>query len=343
LLRVGPESAGADPGPACYNKGGQEPTVTDANLVLARINPQYYVGGEMSLNVDLARKAIEKIAKPLNYSLEEAAEGILKVVNANMIRGIRRVSVECGHDPRVFSLFCFGGGGPLHGAELAPELNMPQIIIPISPGVNSAVGLLKADFRYDYSRTFLKIISRVDLNEFDHVYQDLEKVALDQMVAEKIDRDRIVFLRSADIRYHGQGYEVEVPVSNGGISEQQIEEIKTGFNKIHTQLYGYDLPQEEMEVVYLRLAAIGQVSKPEFFKAKVADEDASCASKGKRNVYMDGELKETAIFDRSLLKPNNVIQGPAIVEQFDSTTLIKTGQVARVDNYLNLVVTIEGI
>jgi N-methylhydantoinase A len=163
------------------------------------------------------------------------------------------------------------------------------------------------------------------------------------MVAEKIDRNRIAFLRSADIRYHGQGYEVEVPVSNGGISEQQIEEIKTGFNKIHTQLYGYDLPQEEMEVVYLRLAAIGQVSKPEFFKAKVADEDASCASKGKRNVYMDGELKETAIFDRSLLKPNNVIQGPAIVEQFDSTTLIKTGQVARVDNYLNLVVTIEGI
>jgi N-methylhydantoinase A len=231
----------------------------------------------------------------------------------------------------------------LHGAELAPELNMPHIIIPIRPGVNSAVGLLKADFRYDFSRTFLKIMSRIDFNELHHAYRDMEKMALDQMGAEKIDRDRIIFLRSADIRYYGQGYEVEVPVPNGVISEQHIAEIKRGFNKTHTQLYGYDLPREEMEVVYLRLAAIGEVSKPEFFKSAVADEDPSSACKGKRDVYMDGEFKATTIFDRSLLHPNNAIPGPAIVEQFDSTTLIKPGQVARVDDYLNLIVTIQEI
>lgn len=340
LLRVGPRSAGADPGPACYKKGGEEPTVTDANLVLGRLNPDYYVGGEMSLDMDLAKRAVEKIAEPLGYSLEEAAEGILKVVNANMIRGIRRVSVERGHDPRNFSLFCFGGGGPLHGAELARELNMPKLLIPISPGVNSAVGLLKADFRYDYSRTFLTVFSKVDLDAIDTCYKEMEAVALDQMISEKIDRERIVFLRSADIRYYGQGYEVEVPMAGGSITASQLEELKAGFNNKHKQLYGYDLPQDEMEIVYLRLAAVGQVAKPEFYKAPVADEDASAAHKGTRKVYIEGKYEETALYDRDLLKPNNIIQGPAIVEQFDSTTLIKSGQSARVDEYLNLVVSI---
>jgi N-methylhydantoinase A len=340
LLRVGPQSAGADPGPACYHKGGTEPTVTDANLVLGRINPNYYVGGEMTLDAELAKKAIATIAEPLDYDLETAAEGILRVVNANMIRGIRRVSVECGHDPRLFSLFCFGGGGPLHGPDLASELNMPQVIIPISPGVNSAVGLLKADFRYDYSRTLLKLISQLKLNEINTSYMEMEKSAREQMEVEKIDPTKIMFLRSADIRYHGQGYEVEVPVAGGTITASQIDELKAEFNKTHTQLYGYDLPREEMEVVYVRMAAIGQVSKPEFFKAAVADTNNSTAYKGTREVYLDGAFRQTKIYDRSLLKPHNSIQGPAIVEQFDSTSLIKPGQAAKVDEYLNLVITI---
>jgi N-methylhydantoinase A len=338
LLRVGPQSAGADPGPACYCKGGSEPTVTDANLVLGRINPDYYVGGEMALDQDLAKKALAAIAEPLGYSLEAAAEGILRVVNANMIRGIRRVSVERGHDPRLFSLFCFGGGGPLHGADLAFELNMPKVIIPIHPGVNSAVGLLKADFRYDYSRTFLKLISQLDLNALNTSYLELENSAREQMKAERIDPQRIKFLRSADIRYHGQGYEIEVPVADGKISPQQIKELKTKFNKIHTQLYGYDLPHEEMELVYLRLAAIGQVSKPEFLKTANANTDISAAYKGRREVYLDKAFTPASIYDRSLLRPHHIIQGPAIVEQFDSTILIKPGQIAEVDEYLNLVI-----
>ena len=156
-LHVGPQSAGANPGPVCYRLGGKEPTVTDANLVLGRLDPDYYLGGEMSLDVEAAKQAIlKKIARPLKLSLEEAAEGIIKVINASMVRGIRKVSVEKGFDAREFSMICFGGGGPLHSLELAEELRIPTVVVPISPGVNSALGLLIADFRYDYSQTFLK-------------------------------------------------------------------------------------------------------------------------------------------------------------------------------------------
>jgi len=340
LLRVGPHSAGADPGPACYMKGGEEPTVTDANLVLGRLNPHYYVGGEMGLDAERAQRAVERVAAPLGYSIEEAAEGILKVVNANMIRGIRRVSVECGHDPRMFSLFCFGGGGPLHGVALAHELNMPHVLVPISPGVNSAVGLLKADFRYDYSRTFWKTISSIDLTALNAGFRELEDRALAQMKAEKIPEDRMVFKRSADIRYHGQGYEIEVPVGEGDISAASLESLKESFHRIHERLYGYHLAGEEMEIVYLRLAALGRVSKPEFFKADLSGEDARRAFKETRPVYMDYAWVDTAVYDRALLAPGNVIQGPAIIEQFDSTTLVKSGQTARVDEYMNLMITL---
>jgi len=341
LLRVGPQSAGADPGPACYGKGGTLPTVTDANLVLGRLNPDYYVGGEMRIDVNLAKAAIQKqVAEPLKLSLEEAAQGILKVVNANMIRGIRRVSVQRGHDPRQFALFCYGGGGPLHGTELAIELNVPRLIIPTSPGVNSAVGLLMADFRYDYSKTFLKKVSEVKLEDLHQQYKDLEEQARQQMLDEKIPEDKIVFHRSADMRYYGQGYEVDVPVPWGQLSKGHVEEIKQSFHQIHAQLYGYNQLEAEMEVVYLRLAAIGRVPKPNFQKQALAGEDASGAFKGHRRVYMDGQFVKTALYDRSRLQPNNRIEGPAIVEQFDSTTLIKAAQTAVVDEYLNLIVHI---
>ena len=343
LLRVGPQSAGADPGPACYGKGGTLPTVTDANLVLGRLNPDYYVGGEMRIDVSLSKAAIQKqVAEPLKLSMEAAAEGILKVVNANMIRGIRRVSVQRGHDPRQFALFCFGGGGPLHGSDLAIELNVPRMIVPTSPGVNSAVGLLMADFRYDYSKTFLKRISHVDLKDLNDQFLALEKQAKQQMLDEKIPESKIAFHRSADMRYFGQGYEVDVPVSGGQLSKGHVEEIKQSFHQIHAQLYGYNQPQAEMEIVYLRLASIGLVPKPNFRKQDITKEDSSHAIKGDRRVYMEGQYIKTALFDRSRLRSGNRIQGPAIVEQFDSTTLIKPGQTAVVDEYLNLIVHIKG-
>ncbi len=342
LLRVGPQSAGADPGPACYGKGGNEPTVTDANLVLGRLNPDYYVGGEMFLDVKNARKVIQKkIADPLKLHLEKAAEGILKVVNANMTRGIRLVSVERGNDPRHFSLFAFGGSGPLQAADLASELRIPEVIVPIKPGVNSAVGLLIADFRCDYSQTYLTKFSDIDLKGIGRLYFKLEQQALQQMVDGNIAQENVVFVRSADIRYLGQGYEIEIPVTGGDFRLSSIEAIERAFDETHFRLYGYSQPQEEKEIVYLRLTAVGQVNKPEFYSEPVTDEDPASAFKEARTVYMGGEYLETSIYERSHLKPGNRIQGPAIIEQPDSTTLIKKGDEARVDSYFNLTLTIN--
>jgi N-methylhydantoinase A len=342
LLRVGPKSAGADPGPACYGKGGDEPTVTDANLVLGRLNPDYYVGGEMLLDVQKARNVIQKkIADPLKLHLEKAAEGILKVVNANMIRGIRLVSVERGHDPRRFSLFAFGGSGPLQASDLASELRIPEVIVPVKPGVNSAVGLLIADFRCDYSQTYLTKFSDINLKEIDRLYFELEKRALQHMLDGNVAHENIVFVRSADIRYHGQGYEIEVPVTGGKFGLSSIDTIKRAFDETHFRLYGYSQPQEEKEIVYLRLTAIGQVHKPEFYSEPFTDEDPAPAFKEARRVYMDGEVLEASIYERSYLKPGNRIKGPAIIEQTDSTTLIKKGDEARVDSYFNLILAMN--
>ena len=342
-LRVGPWSAGADPGPASYGQGGVKPTVTDANLVLGRLNPAYFVGGEMDLRPELARDVIvEKVARPLGLSLERAAEGILKVINASMIRGIRRVSVERGYDPRSFSLMAFGGAGPLHAADLALEMNIPQVIVPLTPGVNSAVGLLIADFRYDFSRTYLARCSEIDVANLQAHVDEMEAQALEEMLSEKIPRENIVFLRSVDMRYLGQGYEIEVPLGTGALSQRSLEDLVESFHAAHEQLYGYRLPQDDTQVVYIRLAALGKVPKPSFTEEALSGEDASGALKTTRPVYIQGRAVETAIYERSALRPGNRIQGPAIVEQFDSTTLILPGQRCAVDTYHNLIIQTKG-
>ena len=343
LLRVGPQSAGSDPGPACYGTGGTGPTVTDANLVLGRINPASYVGGEMELYVDRAEVAIRRtVAEPLGLDVPRAAEGIISVVNANMARGIRRVSVERGHDLRDFALFSFGGGGPLHSAELASELNTPRMIVPISPGVNSAIGLLTADFRYDYSRTLLATISGIDPGKLNGVYQGLEREGHGRLAEEAVAESDMVLLRSADVRYRGQGYELEVPVPAGEITPDGLLSVRRDFDAHHDKLYGYSHPDAETEVVHLRLAALGRVRRPDFQKEPPGNEDARAALVQTRDVFLDGDFVATGIYDRARLRPNNGIVGPAIVEQFDSTTLIKPGQSARVDEYSNLIVDVRG-
>jgi N-methylhydantoinase A len=340
-LRVGPQSAGANPGPVCYRLGGEEPTVTDANLVLGRLDPAYYLGGEMSLDVEAARRAImDKIARPLNLSLEEAAEGIIKVINASMVRGIRKVSVEKGYDAREFSLICFGGGGPLHSFELAEELRIPTVVVPISPGVNSALGLLIADFRYDYSQTFLRKTHDIDLDSLNQGFKDLETKAVQQMHEERIPREDMVILRSIEMRYSGQGYELEVPVPNGILVQRDLKRMNDSFHQIHRQLYGYSSPQEVTEFVSLRIAALGKIPKPRFKKEKEGDHRPARALKGKRRVFVQGKYVSLPIYERVRLKPGDRVLGPAIIEQMDSTTFLSYGHRATVDPYLNLIVTI---
>ncbi len=340
-LRVGPRSAGAKPGPVCYRLGGEDPTVTDANLVLGRLDPDYYLGGEMSLDVDAAARAItDRIARPLRLSLEEAAEGIIKVINASMVRGIRKVSVEKGYDAREFSMICFGGGGPLHSIELAEELKIPTVVVPVSPGVNSALGLLIADFRYDYSRTFLKKTGEIDLGSLNGAFKGLESTAGRQMDEERISQEDRVIVRSVEMRYSGQGYELEIPVPKGALTEKNLKQINDSFHRTHRQLYGYASPEETTEFVYLRIAALGRIPKPRFKKEREGDHKPARALKGRRQVFVQGKYEMLPVYERALLRPGDRVSGPAVIEQMDSTIFLSRGNRAHVDPYLNLVVTL---
>jgi len=339
-LRVGPQSAGADPGPVCYNRGGTEPTVTDANLVLGRLNPDYFLGGEMKISKNKAYHAIkEKIADPLNISVEKAAEGIIHVVNANMIRGIRYVSVERGYDPREFCLVVFGGCGPLHAGELAQDLKIPKILVPLSPGVASARGLLMADFRRDYSHAYIKRLDEIDTNEINHIYKDMEHCGINEVIKEGISKERIEVLRSADMRYLGQGYELNVPVPGGQLNQVKLRQIKCSFDNLHEKSYGFKR-DEDAEFVTFRVSVLGRVLTSEFKKLSPYPNSLDKAFKCFRQVFIAGNYVNTPVYNRDKLGSGCNIKGPAIVEQKDSTTIFFLNQIAEVDNYGNLLITL---
>ncbi|MCD4699971.1 MAG: hydantoinase/oxoprolinase family protein, partial [Phycisphaerae bacterium] len=342
VLKVGPQSAGAAPGPACYKKGGLEPTVTDANLVLGRLNPDYFLGGEMEVDTQAAFGVIEKkLAGLLGMDIYEIAEGIIKVVNASMVRGIRYVSVEKGYDPREFSLVCFGGNGPVHAAELAEELSIPEIIIPFAPGVNCAYGLLIADFRLDYVRTYLTQLDRCQLDVLNTIYKEMEREAMKKMLDEDIAEENVLFHRSIDMRYVGQGFEMAVSAPNGQIINKHVSEIKAEFDELHKRNYGFSRPEEYSEIVNLRLICTGLVPKAELKKEKLVGDDPKEAYAGEREVLFKGEFRKTDIYYRALLKPGNSIKGPAIIEQKDSTTVIPPASIARIDAYRNIIIKIN--
>ena len=337
-LRVGPHSAGADPGPACYGQGGGKATVTDANLLLGRLSPEAFLGGRMTLDVDLARGAIrERIAGPLGLSVEEAAEGIVRVVNAGMIKGIRVVSVAKGYDPREFTLVTFGGAGPLHAAELAAELNIPKVLVPIAPGVTSAMGLLMADLRHDLVRTVLLTPSEATPSDLGAVYAELEAEALAQMDREGVSREEVSLVRTADVRYLGQGYELEVPVSGGEVTGSELDAVYERFHEAHRRAYGFALQDSPQEIVNLRTTAIVTLPQPTLERADLAGEsNPARAIREHREVFFQNKSRPTAIYDRSKLLAGDIIEGPAIVEQFDSTTVVWPQQTATVDQYGNL-------
>ena len=339
-LQVGPESAGADPGPACYGGGGQEPTVTDANLVLGYLNPDYFAGGEMRLDRKLSVRAImERIAEPMGLSLEDAAEGIFRVVNATMIRGIRLVSVEKGYDPREFTLVCFGGAGPVHAVKLAQELNIHRVLVPEGPGVNCALGLLMADFRHDYSRTFLHLMSRLEPSRLTEAFAELEARAMEQMLSEGLAREAVVFHRSADLRYLGQGYELELAFPGGHYNKHHLETLADEFGRLHKDNYGYTMDPGSVEIVNLRLVAVGLLDKPEIKSEEKSSPDPARAYKEQRPVYMDGRFRDVPIYERGRMRCGMEIPSPAIIEQTDSTTVIFSGYHTVVDRYRNLIIT----
>ena len=335
-LRVGPHSAGASPGPVCYGMGGKEPTVTDANLVLGRLGN--LLGGEMSVSIEGARKAItEHIAKPLGLTLEEAAEGIIRVVNAQMSKGMRYVSLERGYDPREFTFLAFGGAGPVHASELAVDLGIPTVLVPPAPGAHSALGLLLTDIRHDYSRTVMQQVSSLDPDFLAQLQCQMAFEAVEQLQEEGVDQSRIVPSTSADVRYIGQGFELSVNLPSGPITKTTLTFLEKAYHDLHQQCYGFCKPNEPTELVNFRLVALGLLDKPNLPSLAQADCDPLLAVQGSRRVYFKGSWLETPLYNRSLLSPGMALQGPAIVEQLDSTTVIWPNQTASVDALTNLV------
>ncbi len=341
-LQVGPQSAGADPGPVCYGRGGTEPTVTDANAILGRINPSYLLGGEMEIHLDEAKRVVEsKIARPLGIDVLKAAEGIIAVVNANMIRGIRRVSVERGYDPRDFALVPFGGAGPLHGVELAQALNMNEIVAPAHPGIASAFGMLCADVRHDFVQTHIAVSDDVNVNHFQSIFREMEDQGIDQLCREGFSGKAVVLVRSADMRYMRQAYELSVPIKNGTLKREDIFAIVDTFHSHHEKAYGYARRKEAVEFVNLRVVALGKL--PQF----VLPEKASLIKEGLqptdyREVFFEGEVLKTPIYQRDDLPEDREISGPAIIEQMDSTTVIFPRYRAKADRYGNLLIRTRG-
>src|SRR3984893_15380205 len=260
-FRVGPHSAGADPGPAAYGRGGVEPTVTDANLVLGRLDPDNFLGGSMRLDPDAARRAVGDLAQQLGLGLEEAAEGILTIVNANMANAISSCTVQKGLDPRGFALVAFGGAGPLHGAEVARALGIPEIIVPAYPGITSAVGLLTTDLKYDAVRTEFQVGDRIDLDRLNRDLAAMQEELVRQLAADRVVATDAAFERSGDLRYFGQGYELRVPFPDCPLDPAALREVLHRFGELHRVEYGHVFEASPIEIVNIRVSGIGRMPK----------------------------------------------------------------------------------
>lgn len=342
-LRVGPVSAGAAPGPACYGAGGEEPTVTDANLLLGRLNPKIAAESK-SLNYDLARFSIrEKIARPLNITLEEAGEGIITVVNAAMTRAIRVITVQKGYDPRDFALVAYGGAGPLHAAELARELNMAEVIIPPYPGVNSALGMLFSDVRRDFVNTLLKPLSGEVAENIERLYRSMEQSGASELQNEGFHAGEIYFLRQADLRYHGQSFELTLEVPAGPLYPEGLAALEQDFHQAHRQKYGSGRENSVVELVALRSSALARLTGTsvslELGKTAYSGEGATPSRW--REVVFQGKTVSTPVYRRQAVTFGQKIEGPAIIEQEDTTTLIWPGMRARPDKWGNLIINVN--
>ncbi len=335
LLKVGPRSAGADPGPACYPKGGEEPTVTDADLVLGYLNPEYFLGGEIKLDKHKSIRAIEeKIASKLGFDVRKAAEGISEVVNSNMARAMRIISVERGQDPSQLSLIAFGGAGPVHAFNLAKQLKIRRIIVPLAAGATSALGLLVADMKFDFVRTYLTLIDDVNLQKVKEIYAEMKGEAEELMSETGYERR---YLKFVDMRYSGQAYELSVPFGEG-LDTYDVDGLKKTFFNLYSDRYGYTR-NDPVECVSWRLVAYGLVPKVNLAKDYGYTQE-KVRIKDEREAYFP-ELEgfvECKIYDRYNLFPGTELEGPAIIEERESTCVISPSQKMRVDNYQNLII-----
>jgi N-methylhydantoinase A len=337
-LRVGPQSAGADPGPACYGKGGEEPTVTDANVVVGHLPPRL-LGGEMTLDADAAKAAVQKIADALGLDLYRAAEGILDIVNENMAGALRLVSVQRGYDPRDFALVAFGGAGPMHANAVARVMGSFPVIVPPAPGLLCATGDLVADFRDEFARTFIRTIDSVTGDELREILEELGREARDWLRREGIPEDRQALSYNVDMRYYRQGYEIPVEIDPALLAGNGTAMLAERFDRLHEQYYRFKMEGTACEIVNLRAIGYGRMPTPQLAEGELgAGSDAGHAVVEEHEVYFQGGWLPTRIYDRSRLEPGNRIEGPAIVTEFDSTTVVLAGFAAEVDTHFNLII-----
>ena len=341
MLKVGPRSAGADPGPACYKRGGEAPTVTDADLVLGWLDADYFLGGKIGLSVSAAEKAIQnQVASPLGLSLVEAADGIIKIVNSQMVEALQLVTVSRGEDPRQYIMVAFGGAGPVHAAKLAEELKIPQVLIPAVPGVASAMGLLVSDLKRDYVQTRLGDLDEVQVREVQDCFAAMEATALQEMKEEQISVADVRFERKLDLRYSIQKYELAVPVAEGKLREIDKTTWRRLFDERHEQHYGSRATDQRVEIVNYHLTARVVLPKPKITELRLQGENPEGALKGRRRAYLDGWV-DCPLYDRERLGCGNRLIGPAIVEQPDSTIVIHPGQLVEVDRFGNVIINVR--
>ncbi len=341
-MHVGPQSAGADPGPACYRRGGAEPTVTDANLQLGVLNPDYFLGGEMEISPQLGRDAIKKVADHFDLSVDEAALGIVKIVNTNMSGLLQSMTVKRGYDPREFAMVAFGGAGPIHAAAIAKELGVPTVIVPPNSGVFSAWGMLVADLRHDLGQTFIAPLDGADPGAVSELFGELEGRIAGVFEKENVDGGAITIVHELDLRYVGQEHTLAVAVP-ASFTEGAKSQIALDFDEQHLRVYGHNAPEEPKEIVSLKVIGLGNVTKPALERIPEGGEAPPPEARlGKRDVYAGkGQYRSFDIYRRDLLRAGNVIRGPAVIEEITATTVVEPGQGCRVDPYGNLIISIH--
>ena len=342
-LRVGPQSAGAQPGPACYGQGGEEPTVTDANLVLGRLGADRFLGGEMQLDVKAAEHALAKVGQPLGMNAKQAADGILRIAATAMSYAVKGVTTERGLDAGDFAMVAYGGAGPLHAVAVAREIGIRNVIIPSAPGVFSAFGMLFSDLRYDYVRTHLMSLADAPFEDIEQVFNELEQQGRDAIAASSIKPHKITVKRALDMRYVGQEHPVTVELPISVFARQDRKAIKKHFDDDHLQRYGTSAPNERSEIVSLRVTVAGLMKKPPQEKIKKGSAaPPKSAFSGKRPVSFDGKFCDASTYKRAELLAGNKISGPALIEEHASTTVLMPRDRMTVDAYGNLVIKVAG-
>jgi N-methylhydantoinase A len=338
-IEVGPQSAGAMPGPACYGRG-ELPTITDCNLALGYLSADNFLGGRMRLDAERARTAIvTEVANPLSMPVAQAAEGIIRIIDVKMEEAIKAISTTRGHDLRDFMLLAFGGAGPLHASRIARDLGMAGVIVPLYPGVFSAMGLLMSDVKHDYIQSRMTEIAELTSDAVEAMFARLTREAVADLQRDGFPAPRIEIERALDMRYAGQGYEIAVPCDKAALHDDGIAGLRRRFDDMHKQMFGHMAPDQPVEVVSYRLCGIGRVSAPPMPMFEPTGAELSDALREHREVRFDGESLACPIYQRERLDVGVTLQGPAVLDQFDCTTVICRGQTARVDEWKNIVIT----